>query len=88
MALKVSYKPSFVRQMNKLPTSLQDEMMGRIELLKDIKNHQLLKVHKLHGRLRGYYAFSIDFRNRIVFEYISEVEVALLAVGDHTIYCE
>ena len=72
--------------MNKLPQSSRQEVMERIELFKDEKYHKLIKVHKLHGRLKGYYAFSIDFRNRIVFDYLSDAEVVLLAVGDHDIY--
>ena len=86
MALKVYYKPTFVRQLNKLPLRLQDEVFVKIELFKDLKNHKALNVHKLKGRMKGFYGFSVDFRNRVIFEYVTDDEVALLAVGDHDIY--
>lgn len=86
MKIKVYYKPSFIRQLNKLPAGLQNEVLERIELFKDKNNHKFLKVHKLKGRLKKYYGFSIDFRNRIVFDYISENETVLMVVGDHDIY--
>ena len=86
MIIEIGYKPSFIRQFNKLPRGLQDEVVEKIELFKSPDSHQRLKVHKLKGRLRKFYGFSIDFQNRIVFEYASENEVALLAVGDHEIY--
>ncbi len=83
---KVYYKPTFVRMFKKLPDELQEEVIVRIGLFKDNKNHQLLKVHKLKGRLRKYYGFWVDFHNRVTFEYLSDNEVVLLTVGDHEIY--
>jgi len=86
MNISICYKPSFIRRLNKLPKGLQDEVIEKIELFKNIDNHQRLEVHKLRGRLKKFYGFSVDYKNRIVFEYLSENEVALLAVGDHEIY--
>lgn len=80
------YAPRFIRQFKKLPAGLQNEVLKRIDLFKDQKNHNILEVHKLKGRLRKFYGFSIDYSNRVVFEYLSEHEAALLAVGDHTVY--
>ncbi len=70
----------------KLPVHLQDEVVEKIELFRHLKNHEALEVRKLKGRMKGYYGFSIDFRNRVVFEYISDYEVAFLVVGDHKVY--
>ena len=78
--------PSFVRQMNRLEADLTEEVFDRIELFKDTKNHQLLKVHKLHGELAGQFSFSVDYKIRIVFKYLSKNEVVLLVIGDHDIY--
>ncbi len=69
-----------------MPAGLQDEVIEKIELFKNVDNHQRLEVHKLKGRLKKFYGFSVNYRDRIVFEYMSENEVALLAVGDHEIY--
>ncbi len=84
--MKVAYTPRFLRLFKKLPLGLQDEVIEKIELFKNIDNHQRLEVHKLKGKLKKFYGFSVDYKNRIVFEYLSENEVALLAVGDHEIY--
>lgn len=81
----ISYKPSFVRQFNKLDPKLQEETLEKIDLLKKHKNHPLLKVHKLHGHLKERYSFSVNYKTRIVFTYVSK-EVVLLAIGDHAIY--
>lgn len=84
--LTVSSKASFLRKISKLDDALQEEALEKINLLKKIENHKLLRVHKLHGPLTGAYSFSVNYKMRIVFEYISKDEVALLSIGDHTIY--
>lgn len=84
--ITISFKPLFLRQMNKLGSLLREEAVERIELLKDISNHKLLKVHKLHGQLAGTYSFSVNYKTRIVFEYVSKDEVAMLAIGNHDVY--
>lgn len=84
--LIVSFKASFIRKMNKMDEDLRVEAIEKIDLLKDMQNHRLLKVHKLHGPLAGLSSFSVNYRTRIVFEYISKNEVALLSIGDHDVY--
>jgi mRNA-degrading endonuclease YafQ of YafQ-DinJ toxin-antitoxin module len=84
--IKLGYKSTFIRQFNKLENLLAEEVIEKIELFKNPKNHDLLKVHKLHGRLNGRHSFYVNYKIRIVFDYISKSEVVLLAVGDHDIF--
>ena len=65
--MKVSFLPLFARKFNRLEVALQDEVMEKIELFKDKKNHKQLKVHKLYGILSGRYSFSVNYKTRIVF---------------------
>lgn len=82
----IRYKPSFVREFKKLPNELRTEALERIELFKDLSNHQKLKVHKLKGRLKNFHSFSVTYSHRIVFSYESEGVVVFLAIGDHSVY--
>ena len=66
--------------------SFAEEVEEKIELLKDKENHKLLKIHKLHGRLAKWYSFSVNYRIRIIFSYLSKQEIVLLAIGDHEVY--
>ena len=86
MKLKVAYAPYFVRQFKSLEASLQEEVLEKIELLKNKKNHRILKAHKLTGRLLKRCSFSVNYKIRIVFSYLAKNEVILLAVGSHAIY--
>lgn len=84
--MKISYKATFVRQYNKLDENLQEEILEKIELFKNRDNHNLLKVHKLHGRFRENYSFYVNYKIRIIFIWESDEEAILLVIGDHDIY--
>ncbi|MDD4308308.1 MAG: type II toxin-antitoxin system mRNA interferase toxin, RelE/StbE family [Thermoplasmata archaeon] len=84
--MKISYKVTFIKQYNRLDKGLQEEVLEKIELLKDKNNHTLLKVHKLHGRLKENYSFYVNYKIRIVFVWEDSKEIILLAIGDHDIY--
>lgn len=45
-----------------------------------------LKTHKLQGGLKHYWAFSIDYSHRIVFEFMEENTAGFVDIGDHGIY--
>lgn len=84
--IQISFKPTFVKQMNKLEKALVEEVFEKIELFKNKENHKTLKVHKLHGKLAGYFSFSLNYKFRIVFLYESGNHVVFLDIGDHDLY--
>ena len=84
--IQISFKATFVKQMNKLEKTLIDEVFEKIELFKNKENHGTLKIHKLHGRLSGCSSFSVNYKTRVVFEYETKDRVVFLAIGDHDVY--
>jgi len=84
--MKIVYTAYFLKLLNRFELNLQNEIIEKIELFKDKNNHKNLKVHKLHGKFAGSYSFYINYKIRIVFEYINKEEVAFLLVGDHDVY--
>lgn len=91
--ITVGYAALFLRQYNKLPKDLRDEVDEKIELFRSETNHRLLKVRKLKGPFSGSYSFSISFRHRILFQYANKTNrydnkkrVVLLSVGGHELY--
>ncbi len=85
--LTLQYSTDFVRVFSKFESNFQAEVLARIEEFRNPKNHRRLAVHKLKGAMKGQWAFSIDYRNRIVFEYSNDKKTAyLLDIGDHSIY--
>lgn len=86
--MDVFYTPSFIRMLDALPDALKEEALEKIDLFRNPNNHRQLKVHKLGGRLKNRYSFSVNYKIRIVFGYSksNSKEALLHAIGDHDIY--
>ena len=84
--MQISYSPSFINRLEKLESRLQEEVLDKIDLLKDRNNHKMLKVHKLHGKYKNRWSFSVNYEFRILFSYLKKNEIVLLAIGLHDIY--
>ena len=86
MALTIRYTPEFQHDYRKLPERVRVRVKERGALFQQEPFHPLLRTHKLSGKLAGVWAFAVDFRHRVLFEFIGEGEALLLRVGDHSIY--
>lgn len=84
--ITIAYAPNFFRQFKKLEKSLQEEAKEKIELFQENPKNHLLKTHKLKGRLAGRMSFSVNYKIRIVFRFLSATKAVLLAIGDHDVY--
>lgn len=83
---KINFSEGFIRIYSKFEKSLREEIKDKIKLLKDRANHRILKVHKLHGKFKNSYSFSVNYKIRIIFFFLSKKEIVLLDIGDHEVY--
>lgn len=81
--IKIIYSPKFIRMYKGLEPSLKEEIKEKFSLFQNEENHEILKTHKLHGKLKGCYAFTINYKIRVVFEYEGKKTANLLYVGGH-----
>ena len=86
MSIDIRYTSQFVRAYSRLDVDLKAEVKEKIGLFKEPSNHEMLKVHKLHGRLKDSHSFSVNYKYRIVFRYIGKDSVAIISVGNHEVY--
>jgi mRNA-degrading endonuclease RelE of RelBE toxin-antitoxin system len=86
MAVRIFYAPEFQRDYKKLPEVVKKQLKLKGQLFEENPFHPLLRTHKLTGVLSGLWSFSVDFRHRVIFEFLSGREVLLLRVGNHSIY--
>lgn len=84
--MQVFYQTLFIRQFKKLNPDLQNEVLEKIEIFKDNYKNPILKTHKLHGRLKDFYSFSINYSHRIVFEIQDNNKAIFLEIGSHDLY--
>ncbi len=84
--MDIFYTPKFLRVYKKLLDEIKDKVESKEKLIKNDLFNKALKTHKLHGDFEGFYAFSIDYKIRIIFE-LSENNTAIFHdIGSHDIY--
>jgi len=84
--MEIFYTSKFKREYKKLSKNIKLAAEGREAIFRKNPFDPSLDIHKLHGRLREFWSFSIGFRNRIVFELGDKDIVYFHSVGDHDIY--
>lgn len=83
----IEYSSEFIRKYKKLEPSQKDEVRDRLDEFRNPKNHLKLKVHALRGSMKGLCAFSLNYSDRIVFQWSKNKKTAyMLDLGDHSIY--
>lgn len=63
-------------------SAYRNKVAKAIDLLKKDAFHPSLKTHKLHGELKDFYACSVGYDRRIIFEFVKD-NIVLLAFGSH-----
>jgi addiction module RelE/StbE family toxin len=86
MKNKVFYQKIFLKKFKKLPASIQQKVFEKEEIFKKDFFDPQLKTHKLHGRFKSYYAFSIDFEYRVIFDFDQDKNIRFYSIGKHDIY--
>lgn len=81
--MRLEFTSRFQRAFKKLPKDLQQIAGRKIDIFREAQFHPILHTHKL--TIGDLWAFSVDYKNRIVFEFHDDV-ITLLNIGDHSIY--
>ena len=85
--MKIIYGTKFEREYRKLPKDIKELAEKREVMFRKDPYDPRIKTHKLHGRLNGYFSFSIGYKHRIIFELNKEDNIAYFySVGNHDIY--
>lgn len=82
----IFYSPHFTRAIKRLPSELANEASKRENLFRCDCFDARLRTHKLKGRHRDLWSFSVTTKYRIMFRFLSADSVYFLDVGDHSIY--
>lgn len=83
--LTIHYSSDFKKSVKKY-SSYQKQMKKRIAIFMEDPHDPRLKTHKLTGELSGYWAFSVTYHIRVLFEFIDEQTVGFIDMGTHDIY--
>ena len=83
----IEYSSHFKRAYSKLGQVLQRKAEHAERLFRKNPLDPKLDTHKLKGKLKPWWSFSINYHNRIAFKFVKDhALVVFLDVGDHDIY--
>ena len=84
--MRIIYASKFAREYKKLPEKIKIIAEEREIVFRKDPFDPILGTHKLHGRLKDFWPFSIGARHRIIFEFAENAAVYFHSVGDHDVY--
>ncbi len=82
----VSYSTKFLKSASRLPKRIVELAERKEILFKSNTFHPGLETHKLHGKEKDIWAFSVDRKYRIKFLFLSSTHVLFVDIGLHDIY--
>lgn len=84
--MDVEYSRKFLKSAQRLPKNILGRAEEKEVLFREQPFHPSLKTHKLHGKDKETWSFSVNARYRIKFLFLSDTRVLFLDIGLHDIY--
>ncbi|MCX6718995.1 MAG: type II toxin-antitoxin system mRNA interferase toxin, RelE/StbE family [Candidatus Taylorbacteria bacterium] len=84
--MQIFYSSKFEKQYRKLPEVIKSMAEEKEIIFRANPFDTTLSTHKLHGKLKGHYAFSINDKYRIIFEFVNPDNIRFHYVGTHDVY--
>ena len=81
VAFSSSFKRAFKKKIKKQKT-FEDKFWEKVNIFIHNPFDSKLRTHKLSGKLRELFAFSIDYDNRVVF-YFEDDQAIFVDIGPH-----
>jgi addiction module RelE/StbE family toxin len=83
---KIFYSSNFVAELKKIPKDLILLATKKETTFKNNPLHPSLRLHALHGKLKGLWSISITGGFRIIFERQPNGDILFISIGKHDIY--
>ena len=84
--MKILYLAKFEREYKKIPKEIQELTEKKEKIFRKNPFDQKLKTHKLHGPLASFWSFSVDYKFRVVFDFVDKDTIRFYSIGNHDIY--
>lgn len=84
--MAVSFSSAFKRAFKKRikgNTDLEEKFWTKLEIFTSNPYDASLKTHKLSGKLKGLWSFSVDYDARILFYFTEENDAIFVDIGSH-----
>ncbi len=76
----------FKKSVKKIPSRVQVSFQKKLKLFRQDPFHRSLKTHRLSGKMKDYYSFSITYSYRVLFKFLDKNRALFIDIGTHEIY--
>lgn len=84
--IKIYLLPKFKKSLKDSPRQVANKLEKKKKIFRQDPFHPSLKTHKLKGKLKNYYAFSVDYSYRVMFKFMDKDKMLFVNIGSHKIY--
>lgn len=84
--MKIYYTDKFLKSYKKIPKQIKLAIEEKEQIFRLNPFDNRLKTHKLKGKLKDSYSFSVSYNWRIVFHFENNDRIVLDSVGTHEVY--
>lgn len=84
--MNIIYSSKFEREYRRLTGDIKKLAENKEKIFRNNPHDSKLKTHKLGGSYKKYWAFSINYSYRIIFEFRDNGDIWFHSVGTHEIY--
>lgn len=83
---RIEYSKRFLRSLGKLSERILNEAGRKEKIFREDPFHPILRVHKLAGKEKEFWAFWVTYSYRIKFIFLNKEKVLFLDIGTHDVY--
>jgi len=76
----------FIKAYKSLPVEIRLRAKQKERIFRNNPFDSCLKTHKLKGKLKDCWSYSIDYQYRILFRFIDKETILYYDIGTHNIY--
>lgn len=84
--IKIYPTTHFIKAYENLPEEIKKLAQQRESIFLANPFDHRLKTHKLKGKLKNHWSYSVDYQYRIIFRFIDKETVLCFDIGKHDIY--
>lgn len=83
---KINYTSNYLKAYQHLPQKIKKLQADKELLFKEYSFNPALRTHKLKGKYKNFYSYSVAYHWRVLFRFINQNEVIFYDIGTHEIY--
>lgn len=83
--MEVAFSTSFKKAFKRISRSktLEKKFWSRVEIFIENPGDVRLKTHKLSGKLKDLWSFSVEYDVRVIFYFVDKSRVVFIDIGTH-----